>query len=145
MACPHARSSSSPLARGESEQISEFLWEPLPLAWLPGLSLEAQRRVLPPGRIERSWARNKGPERRQVLRNTPRLSDEKHDSGALGQELPKGQQGGLRASAFSPKNSTHFPTKAFSLRSPTPGHTGVLVAQQQGFGDPQGGEICNPD
>lgn len=43
MACPYARSSSGPLARGDGELISEFLWEPLPLAWLPGLSLEAQK------------------------------------------------------------------------------------------------------
>lgn len=64
---------------------------------------------------------------------------------ALGQELPKSQQSGLKSSALSPKNSAHFSTKAFSLLSPTRGHTEVLVAQRQGFGDPHGGETGNPD
>lgn len=48
---------------------------------------------------------------------------------ASGQELPKAQEGGLKASVLSPRNSTHFPTNASSFFSPSPRHTGILPSK----------------
>lgn len=54
---------------------------------------------------------------------------------ACGQDLPKAQVVGLRASALFPKKSTPFPTNAFSFLTLLPRHTGGLprnlTAQQK--------------
>lgn len=68
---------------------------------------------------------------------------------ACDQDLPKAQEGGLRASALSPKNSSPFPTNAFSFLSPSPRHTGGLprnlMTQQEGPGDSRGWRNGNLD
>lgn len=65
---------------------------------------------------------------------------------ACDQDLPKAQEGGLRASALCPNNSTPFPTNAFSFLSPSPRHTGGLpsnlMTQQEGPGDAEVGEMA---